>query len=243
VTVEYTIKAKEVEWSGYRFKSRLEATWAVFFEKIGWDWEYEPCAFDGWIPDFKISTYDERINVFIEVKPISELDKDVAAKINSTTPSDSPGDPEITDSVGDVFVIIGNGPLEKPNFASVPFFGWMRERGDWGIVPFGMWTGSESDHKNTGNVIGFCSSDMSYYDVITGCYDGGCWGEGKLPDVFGIWSESKNEVSRIIKENTEDAGLAGARTLEEIGPRLDSIEKQLAEIKALLTKELPCPTK
>ena len=52
------IKAIETVYAGYRFRSRLEARWAVFFDSMGWKWEYEPEGFDlpsGWyLPDFKV---------------------------------------------------------------------------------------------------------------------------------------------------------------------------------------------
>lgn len=51
------MKAIETKYKGYRFRSRLEARWAVFFDALGMDWEYEPEGFDlgdaGWyLPDF-----------------------------------------------------------------------------------------------------------------------------------------------------------------------------------------------
>jgi hypothetical protein len=70
------IKAIETRYKGYRFRSRLEARWAVFFDAVGIEWEYEPEGFDlgdaGWyLPDFKVYSYDEQGNKFamwIEVK-------------------------------------------------------------------------------------------------------------------------------------------------------------------------------
>lgn len=54
------IKAIETKYKGYRFRSRLEARWAVFFDEMGLDWAYEPQGFDlgelGWyLPDFVIA--------------------------------------------------------------------------------------------------------------------------------------------------------------------------------------------
>lgn len=50
------IKAIETKYKGYRFRSRLEARWAVFFDNLGVKWEYEPEGFEtdaGWyLPDF-----------------------------------------------------------------------------------------------------------------------------------------------------------------------------------------------
>lgn len=37
-----------------RFRSRLEARWAAFFDLVGWSWTYEPFDADDWIPDFLI---------------------------------------------------------------------------------------------------------------------------------------------------------------------------------------------
>ena len=37
-----TIKAIETFYRGYRFRSRLEARWAVFFEECNLDFQYEP---------------------------------------------------------------------------------------------------------------------------------------------------------------------------------------------------------
>lgn len=53
-----TIKAIETTYKGYRFRSRLEARWAVFFDALGVRWEYEPEGYDlgeaGWyLPDFR----------------------------------------------------------------------------------------------------------------------------------------------------------------------------------------------
>lgn len=52
------MKPIETFWKGYRFRSRLEARWAVFFENMGLDWEYEPQGYerDGrrYLPDFAV---------------------------------------------------------------------------------------------------------------------------------------------------------------------------------------------
>lgn len=35
------LTAIETEYGGYKFRSRLEARWAVFFDMLGIKWEYE----------------------------------------------------------------------------------------------------------------------------------------------------------------------------------------------------------
>jgi len=42
------------KYKGVQFRSRLEATWAAYFDLLGVRWEYEPFDLPGWIPDFRI---------------------------------------------------------------------------------------------------------------------------------------------------------------------------------------------
>jgi hypothetical protein len=64
------MKTIETKYKGYRFRSRLEARWAVFFDALGVKWEYEPEGFDlgkeaGWyLPDFFLP----ELGYWIEVK-------------------------------------------------------------------------------------------------------------------------------------------------------------------------------
>ena len=63
------MKAIETVYKGYRFRSRLEARWAVFFDELGVEWEYEKEGYDldevGWyLPDF----WFPRSKVWAEVK-------------------------------------------------------------------------------------------------------------------------------------------------------------------------------
>lgn len=64
------IKAIETIYNGYKFRSRLEARWAVFFDAAGIKYEYETEGFelsDGtrYLPDFYLPDYDW----YVEVKP------------------------------------------------------------------------------------------------------------------------------------------------------------------------------
>ena len=66
------IKAIETSYKGYRFRSRLEARWAVFFDALGVRWQYEVQGYqlsDGrrYLPDFFLP--DVRRGLLVEVKP------------------------------------------------------------------------------------------------------------------------------------------------------------------------------
>jgi hypothetical protein len=65
------IKAINTEYNGYRFRSRLEARVAVFFDAAGIQYEYEQEGYvrvDGvaYLPDFYLPEWD----MFVEVKPL-----------------------------------------------------------------------------------------------------------------------------------------------------------------------------
>ena len=64
------IKAIETVYNGYRFRSRLEARWAVFFDAMGIGYQYEPEGFilsnkQPYLPDFYLPT----LGIYVEVKP------------------------------------------------------------------------------------------------------------------------------------------------------------------------------
>lgn len=55
-----------------RFRSRLEARWAMLFDAIGWRWEYEPFDVDGYVPDFAILGARP---LLVEVKPVISIEE------------------------------------------------------------------------------------------------------------------------------------------------------------------------
>ena len=74
------LTAIETRYSGCRFRSRLEARWAVFFDALGIKWEYEPEGFEvisgrysdesearqkwNYLPDFRLTN----LGAWVEVK-------------------------------------------------------------------------------------------------------------------------------------------------------------------------------
>jgi len=65
------LTALETRYAGYRFRSRIEARWAVFFTRLGLDWQYEPQGFKvgseqlPYLPDFYLPVQ----GLYVEVKP------------------------------------------------------------------------------------------------------------------------------------------------------------------------------
>lgn len=66
------IKAIDTRYNGFYFRSRLEARWAVFFDALGLEYQYEPEGFDidgdWYLPDFFLPHF----NAWIEIKPTIE---------------------------------------------------------------------------------------------------------------------------------------------------------------------------
>jgi len=81
--ITYNIRAIETKYRGMRFRSRLEARWAAFFDLAGWHWEYEPFDLSGWVPDFLIRAplLPPRKPVLVEVKPILEMHEPTVKRI------------------------------------------------------------------------------------------------------------------------------------------------------------------
>lgn len=66
---EPTIKTIPTRYRGYNFRSRLEARWALFFDKVGIRWEYEAESYDidgqWYLPDFWLPD----VRTWVEIKP------------------------------------------------------------------------------------------------------------------------------------------------------------------------------
>src|SRR3990167_6740337 len=70
----------ETYYAGCRFRSRLEARWAVFFDALGITWEYEPQGFvlsnglcylpDFWLPGIGSTDPPASIGTWFEVKGV-----------------------------------------------------------------------------------------------------------------------------------------------------------------------------
>ena len=67
------IKPIQTEYNGLKFRSRLEARWAVFFDNAKIDYEYEPEGYEDekgkrYLPDFYLPDFD----LYVEVKRNTE---------------------------------------------------------------------------------------------------------------------------------------------------------------------------
>ena len=173
------------------FRSRLEATWAAFFDQLRWEWQYEPFDCDGWIPDFSLkSVMNAPAPVLVEVKPITDFCQDTADKI------------DCANSAHEV-LLLGIAPDFESHQPHNARLGWLRDagperRGDgvWDDAILGLWSYDQiTNRRNPSKLIGFCHAGQSYEDRITGLYDGS-WGDGSLyvDDLKPLWAQAKNAV-------------------------------------------------
>lgn len=110
-----TIKAIETEYNGYKFRSRLEARWAVFFDAAGIKYEYESEGFEGYdgtkyLPDFYFPDFD----VYGEVKPNNQKLFEDSAKIGCMIDFES-------SPISKGLILLGPIPYYESNWDKSPF--------------------------------------------------------------------------------------------------------------------------
>lgn len=137
------IKAIETYYNGRRFRSRLEARWAVFFDALGVEYEYEPEGFRlpsgaTYLPDFKVKCYGDRgscdleepFDLYIEVKgKMTQYDAD---RILEFTGWDH-------DKIINSVLIVGNIPEKYCSSDSMANHAYERMNGI-DIYPFNYYT-------------------------------------------------------------------------------------------------------
>lgn len=216
------IKAIETHYNGHRFRSRLEARWAVFFDAVGITYEYEPEGYvnngQSYLPDFYLP-YATNYGCFVEVKPndpsrLPEIAKAVNCLCFQTAkPLVILGDiPLITDCSIWCYPMFGfnaiRGEIEVElvpliSQGDVPFFGQAlyissQTLGDlWGVM-----------HKRWPFSLGGMSCDRlegSLFDS-TGSFDG----DAKVYDRerYKFWEAWEETTREIVKPGYEKARAA-----------------------------------
>jgi hypothetical protein len=109
--ITYNIAPKPTYYDGFKFRSRLEATWAALFDLLKWRWEYEPLDLKGWVPDFVLHGVEP---IAVEVKPVMRFEdfpQDGFDKMNSSGWEGR-------------ILIVGTGLVEMGMMSSI---GWMAD--------------------------------------------------------------------------------------------------------------------
>lgn len=117
------IKTIQTAYRGYKFRSRLEARWAVFFDAFPLKWEYEIEGYDlgtagYYLPDF----YLPEMSLWIEVKPDRPITQDEKTKIETLA------------KMTDTDVLLASG-TPGPNIYDF-FTSWETNEWDWAKACF-----------------------------------------------------------------------------------------------------------
>jgi len=100
------MKALESFFDGYRFRSRLEARWAVFFHTLQIPYSYESEGYDldgtWYLPDFWLPEQ----NCYIEIKPPRQPTKEECAKASKLA----------LQSGRDVYILAGDAWQQPPDY-------------------------------------------------------------------------------------------------------------------------------
>lgn len=108
-------KAIETVYVGHRFRSRLEARWAVFFDAMGIQWVYESEGFEHngvrYLPDFRLP----KLYCWVEVKGDPGVMVEEAARL-STMLADGTALPDFEfcgePNIGGGLILLGDIPRE-----------------------------------------------------------------------------------------------------------------------------------
>jgi len=168
------IRAIPTYYKGINFRSRLEARWAIIFDRLGIDWRYETEGYDiqidegytiRYLPDFLLTGGSERCpkHLFVEVK--GNMQADDALKIKAFSehyPIYVVG--EIPKDLLDICNGIDTGyGVPYYNFETVDgdYFGAVlgaRKGGGWGLFGADSSYWEDMDEQKTRNAYGIARS-------------------------------------------------------------------------------------
>lgn len=227
------IKPIETRYKGHRFRSRLEARWAVFFDSLGIKWEYEPEGFelpDGtlYLPDFYLPS-EIGNDWYVEIKPerngcFNELVKCIKFAKHSMKPVMILGnipDFEIAknailyavifryDSWAEC-IVAENYPLELSHFE----FELIQVRGWVMNTKIGGWCGNMTDEDIVKWLV-WINRGRNIFKLATGdeVEDAG-WAADSLPDEELETLESYEESQRFIAKHIDSYAKARSARFE-----------------------------
>lgn len=221
-----TPKAIETRYKGYRFRSRLEARWAVFFDTLGVEWEYEKEGYDlgeagYYLPDFWLPKH----GLFVEIKGTEPTDWErdkAAALVNATgfgclimvgTPS---ADAPCIEFVEDDFLL----PADAAE-CNARFLAQMAGADDWGLAMPCPVCGFEMIHLNEPSLID--SDDYTAWQGRGGAIRIPMWCENGCHAVIrfgmhkgGVWfsvEDAERSVSGLLYIAGSDSRLRNAAAI------------------------------
>lgn len=165
IATSRTIRAIPTTYAGCKFRSRLEARWAVFFDHLGLTWEYEPqghvvtdrlgiCDRDEWpyLPDFWLP----EMGVWAEVKgSLDNLEmREVLSAAAHLSSNDGGG---CHDNGGNDVILLG--PVPRPGPLANTHFRLHMHKGDLNISA--AWAPGADPHFGNLGTLAYDSGEVS----------------------------------------------------------------------------------
>jgi len=182
------IRAIETEYKGYKFRSRLEARWAVLLDALGVKWEYEPEGYDlgnglCYLPDFRLHEvtinhghFERNATIYMEVK--GQMNDADAEKINRFYELGC--DDEMRSASKTAVLVVGNIPDGETIYQLLD----------------SMQTEAYNDHKNWPNCYNFATIDGDYFAAYPGVDKRG---------TFTLFGDDSSYLWSIDGDRTEKA--------------------------------------
>ena len=189
MSIDYKIKAFPTKYRGITYRSRLEASWAAFFDKIGWSHAYEPYDLGAWSPDFLVNG-----RVLVEVKPITEPDDGIIEKITRAC-SERGIYKEESEISGALLVGVSPIPAETFPLVLPPKIGWYINQFGVFAVDLRWCLDINADRPRVMADL-FHSDNRSWFSVLGGdAGPGRCIESQAFPQyTMGLWGRAIAEV-------------------------------------------------
>ena len=190
------IPAIPTTYSGVKMRSRLEARWAAFFDRMGWSWQYEPIDLAGYIPDFILAWtvpptksrldlcedyHEPRGPLLVEVRPILGLAssqwQETASRIDR---SGWAGEALVVGAA-----LFAGGDTAKVAWGDDVVVGWYRSMGCW------AWGAIGSCYSEEHTTV--IHTEQSFACPRCGSYDGGR-GPDRDMRILAAWIGAGNQV-------------------------------------------------
>ncbi len=190
------IKAIETSYAGHRFRSRLEARWAVVLDHMRIKWQYEAQGYEvmgrltldwdqkiNYLPDFWLPDY----GMFLEVKG-SLTEPDLIRLLNASAC--------LSEDVGDVLI---GGPLPQEHAWAAPIRLHMHK----GELQASVWQMEDGSTRQPGG--------LGLHCTLAADYGGSTWDEIKGTDALPV-----DKAIDLLLSNGHQWKIGGERTPEKL---------------------------
>ena len=197
------MKPIEAIYNGYRFRSRLEARWAVFFDELKIEYKYEVEGFDidgdWYLPDFWMPEW----NCWVEIKPdipkLHEYDSDKKSSIFFQK-NDYKRCQKLAEGSGKIVMLVGGSPWVKEDDAH-------KNCHEYGITLFCPDMILLDDASSNGIKPGFCLIDRGdcggitegFFALSCNFYGFVCRKYENYPDFFDSPLPARGDAKALIE--------------------------------------------